>query len=374
MTSAWNWRPIARLYQIPRQGSEARLAATLGPRRDGWRKSSHSSRAGNRHDLETDRKLTRERASSSRWWSCIATTTAEGDSETRRTWRRTPRCANSPRRIPRLRARLGRSRTTCKAAAAERSQRRTQHLSEIRAGTGGDESALFAGELVSHLLPLRRAQPLEGGSHVGKPWSDWRLPEVIAARRSDAGRIRGSNSNRPGTCAARAGNRIAGPRTHLGMHGGGAAGSDDVADVVLNPADLKIDTYRASGAGGQHINKTDSADRITHLPTGLVVKVPGRPFAAQQQARAMGVLAAPERTANCSAQHALEDRRRAQDVWSAPATAPTAYVPTTSRKAASPTTASISHSTKSRDHGRQSRRAIGCPGCRTSGRIAGDLI
>ena len=67
---------------------------------------------------------------------------------------------------------------------------------------------------------------------------------------------------------------------------------DEVADVVLNPAEMRIDTFRSSGAGGQHINKTDSAIRITHLPTGIVVECQDDRSQHKNKARALSVLAA----------------------------------------------------------------------------------
>jgi peptide chain release factor 1 len=86
--------------------------------------------------------------------------------------------------------------------------------------------------------------------------------------------------------------------------------ADEVADVVLNPAELKIDTFRASGAGGQHVNKTDSAIRVTHLPTGIVVECQDDRSQHKNRARALAVLAARIKDRQIREQQAKEAATR----------------------------------------------------------------
>lgn len=187
---------------------------------------------------------------------------------------------------------------------------------EIRAGTGGDEAAIFAGDLFRMYVRYAETQR-------------WKV-EVVSASHGEHGgykeiiaRIegRGAFSKLKFESGTHRVQRVPATETQGRIHTSAAtvailAEQDDIVDVEIKDADLRVDTFRASGAGGQHVNKTDSAIRITHLPSGIVVESQQERSQHKNRAQAMGFLKAKLLDEQRSAQTRSQAESRRMQVGS----------------------------------------------------------
>lgn len=187
---------------------------------------------------------------------------------------------------------------------------------EIRAGTGGDEAAIFVGDLLRMYARYaeRRGWQLETMSE--SPGEHGGFKEIIC-RVSGAG-VFGRLKFESGTHRVQ---RVPATEAQGRIHTSAVTVAilpelEELEAVELNPAELRIDTFRASGAGGQHVNKTDSAIRVTHLPTGIVVECQDERSQHKNRSRALSLLKAKLQAAEQEKREAAQARQRKLQVGS----------------------------------------------------------
>src|SRR3569623_458217 len=187
---------------------------------------------------------------------------------------------------------------------------------EIRAGTGGDEAALFAGDLYRMYTRYAERQGWQVELISESPGEHGGYKEIIVRLIGQG--VYSRLKFESGTHRVQ---RVPQPEAQGRIHTSAATVAvlpevEEVNQIDINPADLKVDTYRASGAGGQHVNKTDSAIRITHLPSGIVVECQDERSQHKNRARAMSLLQSKLLSAEREKQTAQQSETRRLQVGS----------------------------------------------------------
>jgi peptide chain release factor 1 len=212
--------------------------------------------------------------------------------------------------IDAAKARWPRWNWSCRKCCCPRTQRRAQHLPGNPRRHRRRRIGPVCRRPAAHVHPLCRTQPLAGGDGVGVASDLGGYREVIVRIVGN-----GAYSKLKFESGGHRVQRVPATETQGRIHTSACTvavmpEADEVEDVNINPADLRIDTFRASGAGGQHINKTDSAVRITHLPTGIVVECQDDRSQHKNKAQAMKVLAARIKDVQLREQQAKEAATR----------------------------------------------------------------